>query len=262
MRPPRTHRSEPAAAAASPARGHPAAPASEPPPPGQRAATRALKLPARQPPLDLNRVRPYREHSASERYTALPGALSQETPGGPPHAPIGKVPPPTNSHAPGTSRQHHRCTQCRKNRRPRKHPQCRSTGWAAELGLTGSDAINRVTQSGGRRQQHDRDRERPNPRRRSPPGRVGATTGNLDSADVPRRILDPAPPGDNSVAATSQDPHGGRLAYSVDEAARITGLSRDLLYDEMRRGNLASIKIGRRRLITRQHLEQFLDIAS
>jgi hypothetical protein len=36
-------------------------------------------------------------------------------------------------------------------------------GWAAELGLTGSDAINRVTQSGGRRQRHDRDRERPDP---------------------------------------------------------------------------------------------------
>ena len=53
-----------------------------------------------------------------------------------------------------------------------------------------------------------------------------------------------------------------RLAYSVDEAARLTGLSRDLLYDEMRRGNLASVKVGRRRLITRQHLQQFLGIAS
>jgi hypothetical protein len=31
-----------------------------------------------------------------------------------------------------------------------------------------------------------------------------------------------------------------RLAYSIDEAARLTGLSRDLLYDEMRRGNLTS----------------------
>jgi hypothetical protein len=56
--------------------------------------------------------------SASERYTALPGALGQETPGGPTHAPIGKVPPPTNSQAPGTSRQHHRRTQCRKNDAP------------------------------------------------------------------------------------------------------------------------------------------------
>jgi excisionase family DNA binding protein len=52
----------------------------------------------------------------------------------------------------------------------------------------------------------------------------------------------------------------GRLAYSVDEAAHLTGLSRDLLYDEMRRGHLGYLKVGRRRLITRQHLEQFLGI--
>jgi hypothetical protein len=34
--------------------------------------------------------------------------------------------------------------------------------WAAELGLTGSDAINRVTQPGPG-QKHDRERERPDP---------------------------------------------------------------------------------------------------
>jgi len=49
-----------------------------------------------------------------------------------------------------------------------------------------------------------------------------------------------------------------RLAYSVDEAAAITGLSRDLLYDEMRTGRLAYLKIGRRRIIARQHLDAFL----
>jgi excisionase family DNA binding protein len=82
-------------------------------------------------------------------------------------------------------------------------------------------------------------------------------------ATLPGRTSDPAPPGD-SIAAdrVGQDSPGGRLAYSVDEAARLTGLSRDLLYDEMRRGNLASVKVGRRRLITRQHLQQFLGIAS
>jgi excisionase family DNA binding protein len=58
------------------------------------------------------------------------------------------------------------------------------------------------------------------------------------------------------------DPHAERLAYSVEEAARLTGLSRDLLYDEMRRGNLPYLKVGRRRLITRQHLKQFLGVAS
>ena len=51
------------------------------------------------------------------------------------------------------------------------------------------------------------------------------------------------------------------MAYSVDEAALLTGLSRDLLYDEMRRGNLTYVKVGRRRLITRQHLQQSLGIA-
>jgi excisionase family DNA binding protein len=53
-----------------------------------------------------------------------------------------------------------------------------------------------------------------------------------------------------------------RLAYSVDEAAQITGLSRDLLYDQMRTGRLAYLKVGRRRIITRQHLEAFLTKAA
>ena len=49
-----------------------------------------------------------------------------------------------------------------------------------------------------------------------------------------------------------------RLAYSVDEVTQITGLSRDLLYDQMRSGRLDYIKVGRRRIITRQHLDAFL----
>jgi len=56
---------------------------------------------------------------------------------------------------------------------------------------------------------------------------------------------------------TSTEPNE-RLAYSVDEAAVITGLSRDLLYEQMRTGKLAYLKVGRRRIITRQHLEAFL----
>jgi excisionase family DNA binding protein len=62
------------------------------------------------------------------------------------------------------------------------------------------------------------------------------------------------------ASAPEQAPDAERLAYSVDEAARLTGLSRDLLYDEMRRGHLPYIKVGRRRLITRPDLEQFLGI--
>jgi excisionase family DNA binding protein len=59
-------------------------------------------------------------------------------------------------------------------------------------------------------------------------------------------------------AAQPEPDPAERLAYSIDEAARLTGLSRDLLYDEMRRGNLTYVKVGRRRLITRHHLQEFL----
>jgi excisionase family DNA binding protein len=83
------------------------------------------------------------------------------------------------------------------------------------------------------------------PRRNSIP--KGRPTSADASAPSPVDVPAPRPPAE-------------RLAYSVDEAARLTGLSRDLLYDQMRHGNLDYIKIGRRRLITRQHLEQFLEM--
>ena len=35
--------------------------------------------------------------------------------------------------------------------------------WAAELGLTGHDAVNRISQPGSPGQQHGRERERPDP---------------------------------------------------------------------------------------------------
>jgi excisionase family DNA binding protein len=63
---------------------------------------------------------------------------------------------------------------------------------------------------------------------------------------------------DTDAASRKADAPGERLAYSVAEVAFITGLSRDLLYDQMRAGELAYLKVGRRRLITRQNLEAFL----
>ena len=81
--------------------------------------------------------------------------------------------------------------------------------------------------------------------------------GNPGSDSALPGIEAPAPSGGDGPEPSLP---AERLAYSVNEAARLTGLSRDLLYDEMRRGNLDYIKVGRRRLITRQHLEQFLDI--
>lgn len=64
--------------------------------------------------------------------------------------------------------------------------------------------------------------------------------------------------GDVAVGSGNSDWPGERLAYSVAEAALITGLSRDLLYDQMRTGKLAYLKVGRRRIITRRSLDAFL----
>jgi len=80
-----------------------------------------------------------------------------------------------------------------------------------------------------------------------------------------RRASGP-PPDDDIVAGTTsrvgRDAHGGRLAYSADEAALLTGPSHDLLYGQMRHGDLARAKVGRRCLIARRHLPRFLGIAS
>jgi len=84
-------------------------------------------------------------------------------------------------------------------------------------------------------------------------------------AGSPRHATQRVPPDDDSTAAagrSGQDPRSGRLACSVNEAARLAGRSRDLLYDKMRRGDLANVKAGRGRLITRQHLRHFPGIAS
>jgi excisionase family DNA binding protein len=49
-----------------------------------------------------------------------------------------------------------------------------------------------------------------------------------------------------------------RLAYSVDEAAAALGVSRELVYDLIRRGELYSRKLGRRRVVPRAALEALL----
>jgi excisionase family DNA binding protein len=49
-----------------------------------------------------------------------------------------------------------------------------------------------------------------------------------------------------------------RLAYSPDEAAELLGISRELVHDLLRTGQLGSVKAGRRRLIGKRHLERFL----
>jgi excisionase family DNA binding protein len=49
-----------------------------------------------------------------------------------------------------------------------------------------------------------------------------------------------------------------RLAYSPEEAAELLGISRELVHDLLRTGQLGSVKAGRRRLIGKHHLQKFL----
>ncbi len=76
-----------------------------------------------------------------------------------------------------------------------------------------------------------------------------------------RRASGPPPPDDDIAAGAAsrvgRDAHGGRLACSADEVARLTGPSRELPYGQMCRGDLASVTAGRWCLIARRHLQQF-----
>ena len=73
------------------------------------------------------------------------------------------------------------------------------------------------------------------------------------------------PPGDNIAAGTASladpDSHSG-LGSSVDEAARLTNPSCDLLYGQMHGRDLADVMVGRQCLITRHQLPQLPGMAS
>jgi len=49
-----------------------------------------------------------------------------------------------------------------------------------------------------------------------------------------------------------------KLAYTIQEAESASGIRKDLLYAEINRGNLKTLKIGRRRLVRAEALEQWL----
>jgi excisionase family DNA binding protein len=49
-----------------------------------------------------------------------------------------------------------------------------------------------------------------------------------------------------------------RLAFSVGEARKLLGLSRGLIYEAIRTGQISSVRIGRRILIPRAALEKLL----
>jgi excisionase family DNA binding protein len=53
--------------------------------------------------------------------------------------------------------------------------------------------------------------------------------------------------------------HIQRLAYPVNEAAELLGVSRSQLYELFSTGEVASLKIGTRRLVRHEALVDYLD---
>lgn len=49
------------------------------------------------------------------------------------------------------------------------------------------------------------------------------------------------------------------LSFSVNDACRVLGIGRTVLYDEIKRGRLRTVKLGRRTLIRRQDAEEWLN---
>lgn len=62
------------------------------------------------------------------------------------------------------------------------------------------------------------------------------------------------------TADTATADRGERLAVSVDEAAHLLGISRDLAYDLVSRGELPSVRLGRRIVVPRLSLERLLQV--
>ena len=54
-------------------------------------------------------------------------------------------------------------------------------------------------------------------------------------------------------------PLAERLALSVEEAGGLLGISRDLAYDLVARGEIPSVRLGRRLVVPRRALEAALD---
>lgn len=50
-----------------------------------------------------------------------------------------------------------------------------------------------------------------------------------------------------------------KLAYSIEEAAKLLSVRRDSLYELIRSNKLGSFKVGSRRLVARQQLEAFIE---
>jgi excisionase family DNA binding protein len=81
----------------------------------------------------------------------------------------------------------------------------------------------------------------------------------IDTGTVKFAAAGPAEPVlDYGTRAPKLDENGLALLISVEEAASILGIGRTLMFELMMQGKVSSVKIGRRRLVVRQELDEFV----
>ncbi|MGW7609165.1 helix-turn-helix domain-containing protein [Streptomyces sp. NPDC054766] len=51
-----------------------------------------------------------------------------------------------------------------------------------------------------------------------------------------------------------------RLLYRPEEAAATLGIGRSLIYEEIRRGRLRTVRIGRRRFVPPEYIAQYVEL--
>ena len=62
----------------------------------------------------------------------------------------------------------------------------------------------------------------------------------------------------NSAPEDLKENRLARLTLSTEEIRALTGLGRDKILELLRAGTIPSVRVGRRYLVTRSHLEAFL----
>jgi excisionase family DNA binding protein len=67
---------------------------------------------------------------------------------------------------------------------------------------------------------------------------------------------------ESSIEAHGGSVEGGPRLLSVRDAAAHLGISRGLMYDLLNRGEIASVRIGQRRLVSREAINQFIEAHS
>ena len=63
------------------------------------------------------------------------------------------------------------------------------------------------------------------------------------------------------TASGAVAPVADRLVFTVEEAAQLLGISRSFAYEAVRRGDIPSIRIGRRILVPKAALHRLLDLS-